>query len=66
MGRVVCGAICLWGELSVGRTARGEKCLVGRAVRRGELSVGQTVRGANCPWGELSMGQVVMGRVVMG
>ncbi len=55
MGRVVHGASCPWGELSVGRTVRGANC------PWGELSVGRIVRGASCPWGELSMGQTVHG-----
>jgi hypothetical protein len=55
MGRVVRGANCPWGELSVGRTVRGANC------PWGELSVGQTVRGANCPWSELSVGRTVRG-----
>jgi hypothetical protein len=71
MGRVVHGASCPCGELSVGRAVHGVKCpwgemSVGRAVRGancpwGELSLGRTVPGANCPWGELSLGQTVPG-----
>ncbi len=76
MERVVHGASCPWGELSVGRTVRGANCpwgelSVGRTVHGascpwGELYVGRAVHGANCPWGELSMGRVVVGRVSMG
>jgi hypothetical protein len=56
MGRVVHGASCPWGELSVGRTVCGGNCPLGRTVRGancpwGELSVGRIARGANCPWG---------------
>jgi hypothetical protein len=55
MGRVVHGASCPWGELSMGRVVRGAKCLWG------ELSVGQDVRGAKCLWGEMSVGRNVRG-----
>ncbi len=42
MGRVVHGASCPWGEMSVGRDVRGAKC------PWGEVSVGRNVRGARC------------------
>ncbi len=32
----------------------------------GELSVGRVVLGASCPWGELSVRRVDVGRVVLG
>ncbi len=76
MGRVVHGASCPWGEMSVGRNVRGASCpwgelSVGRDVRGarcpwGEMSVGRNVRGASCPWGEMSVGRNVVGRVVVG
>jgi hypothetical protein len=40
--RVVHGARCPWGELSVGRTVRGASCPWGK------LSMGRTVRGVSC------------------
>ncbi len=60
MGRVVHGASCPWGELSMVRVVHGVSC------PWGELSMGRVVHGASCLWGELSMGRVVMGRVLMG
>ncbi len=56
MGRVVHGASCPWGELSMERVAHGASC------PWGELSMGRVVHGASCPWGELSMGRVAMRR----
>jgi hypothetical protein len=55
MGRVVHGASCPWGELSLGRIVHGANC------PWGDLSVGRIVRGAKCPWGEMSVGRVVRG-----
>jgi hypothetical protein len=52
MGRIVRGAKCPWGEMSVGRNGRGAKC------PWGEISVGRNVRGAKCPWGEMSWGEL--------
>jgi hypothetical protein len=60
MGRVVRGAKCPWGEMSVGRIVRGAKC------PWGEMSVGRNVRGANCPWGELSWGELSWGELSWG
>jgi hypothetical protein len=60
MGRVVRGAKCPWGEMSLGRNVRGARC------PWGEMSVGRNVRGAKCPWGEMSVGRDVVGRVVVG
>ncbi len=61
MGRVVHGASCPWGELSMGRVFPGASC------PWGELSLGRVVYGASCPgasfdrascpWGELSWGE---------
>jgi hypothetical protein len=65
MGRVVRGANCPWGELSVGRFVRGANCPWGE-LSMGRIVHGATVRGANCPWSELSVGRVVVGRVSMG
>jgi hypothetical protein len=42
LGRVVHGARCPWGEMSVGRVVRGVSC------PWGEMFVGRDVRGANC------------------
>jgi hypothetical protein len=42
MRRVVRGASCPWGEMSVGRNVHGAKC------PWGEMSVGRVVRGARC------------------
>jgi hypothetical protein len=55
MGRVVRGAKCPWGEMSVRRIVRGANC------PWGELSVGRNVRGAKCPWGEMSWGELSWG-----
>jgi hypothetical protein len=55
MGRVVRGASCPWGEMSVGRNVRGANC------PWGEMSVGRDVRGAKCLWGEMSVGRNVRG-----
>ncbi len=60
MGRVVRGAKCPWGKMSVGRIVHGANC------PWGEMSVGRNVRGAKCPWGEMSVGRDVVGRVVLG
>ncbi len=51
MGRVVRGAKCPWGEMSVGRIVRGAKC------PWGEMSVGRVVVG------RVVLGRVVLGRV---
>jgi hypothetical protein len=40
MGRVVPGASCLWGELSMGRNDYGTKCH------------GASLDGVSCLWGE--------------
>ncbi len=45
MGRVVPGASCPWGELSMGQVVPGASCP--RA----------SFDGASCPWGELSWGE---------
>jgi hypothetical protein len=45
VGRVVHGASCPWGEMSVGQNVCGANC------PWGELSMGRDVRGAKCPWG---------------
>jgi hypothetical protein len=52
MGRVVHGASCPWGELSLGRVVHGVSCLwgelsLGRDVV-GQVLMGQVVRGASC------------------
>jgi hypothetical protein len=60
MGRVVPGASCPWGELSLGRVVPGASC------PWGELSMGRVDHGASCLWGEMSMGRDVVGRVLMG
>jgi hypothetical protein len=65
MGRIVHGASCPWGELSVGRVVRGVKC-PGGDCPWGEMSVGRNVRGAKCPWGELSWGELSWGELSWG
>jgi hypothetical protein len=60
MWRVVHGASCLWGEMSVGRNVRGVKC------PWGEMSVGRNVRGAKCPWGEMSWSELSWGELSWG
>jgi hypothetical protein len=60
MGRVVHGASCPWGELSVERNVHGASC------PWGEMSVGQNVRGAKCPWGEMSWGELSWGELSWG
>jgi hypothetical protein len=60
MGRVVHGANCLWGELSMGRVFRGAKC------PWGELSMERTVRGAKCLWGEMLWGELSWGALSWG
>ncbi len=52
MGRVVYGASCLWGELSLGRVVHGASCpwgelSMGRVVV-GRVLMGRVVRGASC------------------
>jgi hypothetical protein len=52
MGRVVYGASCPWGELSMGRVVHGASCLwgelsMGRVVV-GRFLMGRVVRGASC------------------
>ncbi len=76
MVRVVHGASCPWGELSMGRAVHGASCpwrklSMGGTVHGGncpwgELSMGRAVHGASCAWRELSMGRAVIGQVVMG
>jgi hypothetical protein len=54
MGRVVHGASCPWGELSLGRVVHGASCLWG------ELSMGRVVVG------RVLMGRVVRGASYLG
>jgi hypothetical protein len=60
MGRVVRGAKCPWGELSMGRIVRGANCPWGK------MSVGRNVRGAKCPWDEISWGELSWGELSWG
>jgi hypothetical protein len=60
MGRVVHGASCAWGKLSVGQAVIG-RVVHGASCPWGELSLGRVVHGASCPWGGFSMGWFVYG-----
>jgi hypothetical protein len=46
MGRIVNGASCPWGELSMGRNDCGASCC------------GASFDGASCPWGEFRGGEL--------
>jgi hypothetical protein len=59
MERVVRGASCPWGELSVGQVSMG-RVVDGASCPWGELSMGRVVHGASCLWGELFLGRVVL------
>jgi hypothetical protein len=52
MGRVVPGASCPWGELSLGRVVHGASCLWGELsmgwVVEGRVLMGRVARGASC------------------
>jgi hypothetical protein len=58
MGRVVYGATCLWGELSMGRSIS-----IGRDVDGARCSWGELSTGASCPWGKMSWGELRCGKL---
>jgi hypothetical protein len=63
MGRVVHGASCPWGELSLGRVVHGASCPWGE-LSMGRVVPGVSFDGASCPWGELSWGEWSGNRLV--
>jgi hypothetical protein len=58
-GRIVYGARCLWGEMSMGRAVRWASC------PWGELSMGRAVMGASCH-GASSHGASLDGAICLG
>jgi hypothetical protein len=55
VGRIVPGANCPWGKLSMGRNVRRVKC-----------PWGENVRGAKCPWAKMSWGELLWGELSWG